>query len=281
MGYLDPGIETIRQCLGGASLSADIRSGYQSLLSRLEAQRAAAGQPQEVVVPPPVDVNLVPVPEAGVPYAGTGQDPAAGALLATPGVAGAAAPAWGTPGYDPNAPNVAGGPNSPATAAGVGPGAYPPAGPGLAQAAPYGDPAGYGAGYPAGPPGYATPMPAGATPPVDPGPRGKRRLPFGSYVTGAVGVVGTAMGIALVLHGQAVQQELDSSKGNAADTEQLESDLSRTKNGSAVAFIVGGVGLGAAVVWALVAPSYVKPELAAGGVTVAVGPRSVGLAGRF
>jgi hypothetical protein len=277
MGYLDPGIETIRQCLGAAALSPDIRSGYESLLTRLEAQRAAAGQPQEVVVPPPVDVNLVPVPEAGVPYPGTGQDPAAAALLATPAVAAAGvagAPAWGAPAYDPNAP---------AAAAAVGPGAYPPAGPGLAQAAPYdpANPAGYPSGYPAGPAGYATPMPAGAAPPPDAGPRGKRRLPFGTYVTGAVGVVGTAMGIALVLHGQAVQQELDSSQGNPADTEQLESDLSRTKNGSTVAFIVGGVGLGAAVVWALVAPSYTKPELAAGGVTVAVGPRSLGLAGRF
>ena len=262
MGYVDPGIETIKNCLGAAALTPDIRADYEALLRRLEAQRAAAGAPQEVVVPPAVDVNLVAVPEAA-PYPGTGQDPAAAVMPP-----GAGAPAGWPAGNDPAA-------------------AAPPTT--MGQTPAYGDPnnpAGYPNGYPgavSGPPGYATPMPPGAAPmnPADSGrPRGSAHVPFGSYLTGAVGVVGTAMGIALVLHSQAIQQELDSSIGNAADQETLTSDLSRTKNGATASFIVGGLGLGAAVIWAIVAPSYTKPELAVGGgVTVGMGP--TGLAGRF
>jgi tetratricopeptide (TPR) repeat protein len=114
MGYLDPGVETIKQCLDTAALNPDTRTGYEALLARLEARRAAVGQPQEVVVPPAVDVNLVAVPEAGAPYPGGEQDPAAGA-----GVAGAAvaAPAWGVP------------PGDPASAAGTVPAGYAEAAP--------------------------------------------------------------------------------------------------------------------------------------------------------
>jgi hypothetical protein len=271
MGYVDPGIETIRQCLATATLSADLRSQYEALLARVEARKAAAGgQPQEAVVPPAVDVGLVPVEGAGAPIGGSGQDPAAG-------VAPVPAPLYGVP-AEPGGP----GPVLPGT---VYPqGAQPP----LVPAPGYADPANPGyPGYAAGPPGYATPVPPGTAPlPVgDAGaggePRGKRRIPFGSYVTGAVGVVGTAMGVALVLHSQAIQQELDSSTGNAADMETLDSDLSRSKTGAVTAFIIGGAGLGAAVIWAIVAPSYIKPELAAGGLNVAVGPGSLGVSGRF
>jgi hypothetical protein len=247
MGHLEPAIETIQLCLGTATLVPGIRTDYENLLKRLEAQRAqAAGAANApAAVPPPVDVALVPVPEAAPGY-----DPA------QTGVPPGTPPGWGAPAAS------------------------------MAEAPAYPDPnAAYGYGYPtAPPPGYdpaAMNQPAARATDRQPAPSGKKRLPFGSYVTGAIGLVGTGMGIALVLHGQAVQQELDGSHGSAADREVLQNDKSRTRSGAIAAFVIGGLGLASSVVWALVAPTYVKPTIAGKSLDVAVGPQSVTVAGRF
>jgi hypothetical protein len=115
-------------------------------------------------------------------------------------------------------------------------------------------------------------------PPQEAVDRGERRIPFGSYVVGSVGVVSTALGIALLQHGNAIQEELDGTTIDA-DRKKLEDDKSSTRTSATVAFVVGGAGLVGAIVWAIVAPSYSKT--AGTSPSIAVGPGHVGIAGRF
>jgi hypothetical protein len=96
-------------------------------------------------------------------------------------------------------------------------------------------------------------------------------------------VVSGGMGVALLLHAQAIQQELDASISTTTDSDRrmLEDDKSRAKKGATVAFVISGVGIVTSIVWAVVAPSYAKPALAGTDMTLAVGPGSLGVAGKF
>ncbi len=266
LNALEPAIETVKQCLETAKLAPEVRADYEGLLAQLEAQRpqstgAAPAAAAAVVPPAAADVGLVAVP-----------DPAGAAGAAATQVSGQyppGDPAWQTAPGAPTAPPAEG---------------YGYADPNN----PYGY--GYQQGYPPpGPGGWGTQ--GQAAPEAEQAkPDGKRRIPFGSYVTGLVGAVSTAMGVALVLHSQAIQQEIEGASNQSTDRALLQNDLSRAKSGTVAAFVIGGVGLSAAVIWAIVAPSYVKPELASGsgngrgktrGVGLAVGPQSIALSGRF
>jgi hypothetical protein len=247
MGFLEPAIETVRHCLDNATLGAVTRADYEALLAKLEAQRqgGAAAVPPTEVAPLPVPAPVVPIAPV-VPVA-----PAAPELGAAPAYPAPAMP-------EPPAPPIYAQPAYPAPAEAP---AYP-------QPAPY-----------AGPPPPAPVVPdARKSADED---RGERRVPFGSYAAGAIGLVGGGMGIALILHRQAIQQELDGGMPADADRQLLEDDKSRASKGATAAFVVGGLGLTAAIVWAIVAPSYSKPKLAGLPLNVAIGPGEVGLSGRF
>lgn len=105
--------------------------------------------------------------------------------------------------------------------------------------------------------------------------------PVGSYVTGVLGLVSTAAGVALFLHANAVAEELDASAMRTLDRSSLEDERSHAKSAATYAFIGGGVSLVASVVWAIVAPAHANVAQAAKKLDVAISPHGVGIAGAF
>jgi hypothetical protein len=275
MGKLEEASRNLRDCLTQAQLSPKKKREFQTLQTEVEAARKAAAPPQQPIaaVPPGYPPQAAP-PPAGPPP-GYGAPPPAYPPQGPP------------PGYPPQGQAYP--PPGQPQAQGYPPPGYPPAPGAPAPGQPGAPPPGWGAqpSQPTGAPpaGVAAPTELGGpgAPVGNVGVGAQAQAPSqgggwmkpAAFIAGGVGLVGVSVG---AFSGYTANKKFDE-----VAKEYNENKEKNAKTYNQLQFVgygLGALGLGAAVVLFILAPSS-DEHAAADRLQIIASPQSIGVAGRF